>query len=255
WRHCLAAAHVRWRRCRGGGPHYQHVGKDVAAAPARAAGGAACHRARDAGRGRDHALAALLGAGRNAAAEHCSGMVGATMNHNPGILLALAGNFALMSLFAMGGANAALPEMHRLAVEVMHWMTDRQFADLYAIAQVTPGPNVIVVTLIGYHVAGLAGALVATLAMCGPTCVFAFFLGQGWDRFKEARWRLVISAAPIPRSLGPLGAPTLVIARVAGQSWQTLALMLLTAVVTYRLRLNPLWIFAFAAVLGLAGAV
>ena len=123
--------------------------------------------------------------------------------HNDGSnLLTLAGYFALMSLFAVGGANAALPEMHRLAVDVMHWMTDRQFADLYAIAQVTPGPNVIVVTLIGYHVAGLAGALVATLAMCGPTCVFAFFVGQVWDRFKEARWRLIIQAALVPISLG-----------------------------------------------------
>ena len=82
-------------------------------------------------------------------------------------LLTLAGYFALLSLFAIGGANAALPEMHRLAVEVMHWMSDRQFADMFAIAQVTPGPNVIVVTLIGYHVAGLAGALVAT-ASAGP---------------------------------------------------------------------------------------
>jgi len=182
-------------------------------------------------------------------------MVGAAMNPNSSLLLALASNFALMSLFAMGGANAALPEMHRVAVDVMRWMSDRQFADLYAIAQVTPGPNVIVVTLIGYHVAGLAGALVATLAMCGPTCVFAFFIGRIWDRFKEARWRLIIQAALVPVSLGLLGASTLVIARVAGQSWQTVALMLVTAAVSYRLRLNPLWIFAAAALLGLAGAV
>ena len=163
--------------------------------------------------------------------------------------------FGLMSFFAVGGANSAIPEMHRVAVEINHWLTDRQFADLYAIAQVTPGPNVIVVTLIGYHVAGLTGALVATVAMCGPTCVFAFFVGRVWDPFKEARWRVIIQAALVPISLGLLGASTLVIARVAGQSWQTLALMLLTAVVTYRLRLNPLWIFAFAAVLGLSGAV
>jgi chromate transporter len=175
--------------------------------------------------------------------------------NDDGILLTLAANFALMSLFAMGGANAAFPEMHRLAVEVMHWMSDRQFADLYAIAQVTPGPNVIVVTLIGFQVAGLAGALVATLAMCGPTCVLAFFVGRVWDSFKEARWRLIIQAALVPVSLGLLGASAIVIARVAGQSWQTLAIMLVTAVVTFRLRINPLWIFAAAALLGLAGFV
>lgn len=177
------------------------------------------------------------------------------MNDQSGVLLTLAGNFALMSLFAMGGANAAIPEMHRLAVGVMQWMSDRQFADLFAIAQVTPGPNVIIVTLIGYHVAGLGGALVATLAMCGPTCVFAFFVGRVWDRFKEARWRVIIQAALVPVSLGLIGASALVVARVAGQSWQTLALMLVTAAITYKLRLNPLWIFCAAALLGLTGAL
>jgi len=115
------------------------------------------------------------------------------MSSEIGTLLTLAGYFALLSLFAIGGANAALPEMHRLAVEVMHWMSDRQFADMYAIAQVTPGPNVIVVTLIGYHVAGLAGASVATLAMCGPTCLFAFFIGRDWGRSKP-RWSRFPSA-------------------------------------------------------------
>ena len=87
------------------------------------------------------------------------------MKDDTGTLMTLAGYFALMSLFAIGGANSAVPEMQRVAVEVERWMTDRQFTDIFAIAQVTPGPNVIIVTLIGYHVAGLLGALVATLAM------------------------------------------------------------------------------------------
>ena len=111
------------------------------------------------------------------------------MNQSSDTLVTLALHFALMSLFAIGGANAAVPEMHRLAVEVMHWMTDRQFTDLFAIAQVTPGPNVIIVTLIGYHVAGLPGALVTTVAMCGPTCLFAAIVGRVWDRFRTAKWR------------------------------------------------------------------
>ena len=81
-----------------------------------------------------------------------------------------------MSLFAVGGANAAIPEMHRVAVEVRHWLTDTQFADVYAISQLSPGPNVLIVTLIGYSVAGVTGALVATLAMCVPTAVLALFV-------------------------------------------------------------------------------
>jgi chromate transporter len=172
-----------------------------------------------------------------------------------GTLLTLAGYFALLSLFAIGGANAALPEMHRLAVEVMHWMSERQFADMFAIAQMTPGPNVIVVTLIGYHVAGLAGALVATLAMCGPTCLFAFFVGRVWDRFKDAPWRVAVQAALVPISIGLLGASAAVVANAAARSELAVALTALTALVTYAVKLNPLWIFAGAALLGLAGLI
>ena len=81
----------------------------------------------------------------------------------------------------------AVPEMHRLAVDVHGWMTDRQFADLFAIAQVTPGPNVIIVTLIGYHVAGVAGRVVTTLAMCGPTCLIAYYVGTGLSSASATR--------------------------------------------------------------------
>jgi chromate transporter len=177
------------------------------------------------------------------------------MSGGGGTLLTLAGYFALLSLFAIGGANAALPEMHRLAVEVMHWMNDQQFANMYAIAQVTPGPNVIIVTLIGYHVAGLLGALVATLAMCGPTCIFAFFVGHVWDRFKDAPWRVAIQAALVPVSVGLIGASAVVVTRAAAHSYVTIAITAAAALVTYSIRLNPLWVFAAAALLGLVGII
>ena len=176
------------------------------------------------------------------------------MKVDGGLLLTLAGYFALMSLAAIGGANGALPEMHRLVVEVKGWMTDRQFADMFAIAQVTPGPNVIIVTLIGYHVAGVAGAVVTTLAMCGPACVFAIVISRIWDRFKDAKWRIAIQAGLVPVSIGLLAASALIVARAASTNWASIAVTLVTAAVTYRLSLNPLWIFAIAALLGLLGA-
>jgi len=182
-------------------------------------------------------------------------IMGPAMKHDGGTLATLAGHFALMSLFAMGGANSAVPEMHRLAVEVEHWMSDRQFTDIFAIAQVTPGPNVIVVTLIGYHVAGLLGALVTTLAMCGPTCVVAFYVGQIWERFKEAPWRAAIQSGLLPISIGLIAASAFVVASVATHNFAAVAVIAATAVVSYTTRLNPLWIFAAAALMGLAGLI
>jgi chromate transporter len=175
------------------------------------------------------------------------------MRDESGTLLALAGYFSLMSLFAIGGANSAVPEMYRVAVEIENWMTDRQFADTFAIAQLTPGPNVIIVALIGYQVAGLLGALVATLAMCGPTCIFAYYVGDVWERFRHARWRIIIQAGLLPISIGLLFASAYVVAWASAQNWIAVAVTLVTAVITYITRLNPLWIFAAAALLGLVG--
>ena len=173
------------------------------------------------------------------------------MNENP--LISLAGYFALLSLFAVGGANAAIPEMHRVAVDVMHWMNDRQFADMFAIAQISPGPNIIIVTLIGYHVAGFAGAAVATAAMCGPTCLVAFLVARTWDRFKDAHWRIAIQAGLVPVSLGLIGASAFVLARTADNNVYAGVLTAVTCFVAFATRVNPLWLFAAGGSLGLSG--
>src|SRR3979409_2607217 len=100
------------------------------------------------------------------------------MNSDANPIWTLALLFGLMSLFAVGGANSAIPEMHRVAVDVQQWMTDKQFADAFAISPMSPGPNVLIVTLIGYAVAGVTGALVATLAMCAPTAILAYYVSR-----------------------------------------------------------------------------
>jgi chromate transporter len=177
------------------------------------------------------------------------------MKGDGGTLTTLAGFFALMSLFAIGGANSAIPEMHRYAVDVQHWMTDQQFADSFALAQVTPGPNVILVTLIGYHVAGLVGAVVATLSMCGPTCLLAFYVGRTFDRFRGASWQAALSGGLVPVTLGLTAASAIIVATAADYSWKAAGITAAAAVITYWVRVNPLWIFAAAALLGLSGLV
>ena len=177
------------------------------------------------------------------------------MKDDIGILGTLAVQFAFLSLFAIGGAVAAVPEFQRLSVDVMGWMSNREFANMFAIAQLSPGPNALLVTLIGYHVAGVAGAVVATVAMCGPTCLFAYFVGRVWDRFREARWRIIVQAAMVPVSIGLLAASALLITEATAQSWVAVGVTAVTALVGFYTRLNPLWLFAAGGLLGLFGFI
>ena len=124
----------------------------------------------------------------------------------------------LLSFIAIGGANAIIPEMHRQAVDVHDWMTSGRFTDLFAIAQASPGPNILIVTLIGWDVAGFAGALTTTLAMIVPTSIVAFYVGRIWHRFRQARWRIAIQAGVTPVTIGLVAASAYVLSRAADTS-------------------------------------
>ena len=107
--------------------------------------------------------------------------------------------------------------------------------------------------MIGYHVAGFAGAAVATVGMCGPTCVVAFFVARVWDRFKDARWRIAIQAGLVPVSLGLIGASAFVLARTADHTIYAAVITAVTALVAFATRINPLWMFVAGGLLGLTG--
>ncbi len=177
------------------------------------------------------------------------------MSSDSNPLLAIALTFATMSLFAVGGANSAIPEMHRVAVEVRHWLTDRQFADVYAISQLSPGPNVLIVTLIGYSVAGVAGALVATLAMCVPTAVLALFVSRFLARSSQARWPAILQAALVPLSIGLMGASGFILARTSDRTLTAVLVTVGAAVLAAMTRLNPLWMLFAGGCLGFAGLI
>jgi chromate transporter len=177
------------------------------------------------------------------------------MKAGGGILVTLAVQFAIMALLAVGGANAVVPEMHRLAVQQQMWMGEREFADMFAIAQAAPGPNVMLVALIGYHVAGVAGSLVATIAMCGPTAALAHLLSRAWERFKDRPWRIVVQAGLVPVSVGLVGASAIVLIQASDRSWIAAAITVITAAVAFWTRLSPLWLIGVAGLAGLTGWV
>jgi chromate transporter len=177
------------------------------------------------------------------------------VNDGEGALWIIAVNFALLSLIAVGGVNPILPELQRQAVDVYGWMSGARFTDLFAIAQAAPGPNLLVVTLIGWDVAGLPGALMATLAICAPSGVLAYFVSRLWDRFRLAPWRVAIQAGLIPVTIGLVAAGAYVIARTADTSAAAFLITISTAIALFYTRLHPLLFLAAGAAVGLAGLI
>jgi chromate transporter len=166
---------------------------------------------------------------------------------------AMALHFLGLSLVAVGGANTVLPDIHRFAVEVNGWMGGDEFAELFAIAQAAPGPNVMFVTLIGWHVAGLAGAATATVAMCGPSCLLTLAIARVWDRFRDRPWRAAVQAGLAPITVGLVLAAAYVVTKGADRTAAAYATTAATALLLLFTKVNPLWLLAAGAALGLAG--
>jgi chromate transporter len=158
--------------------------------------------------------------------------------------------FAILSLMAIGGANATLPEIHRQIVTGLHWLDDPTFAELIAVAQAAPGPNILIVSLIGWHVAGFAGLCVATVAMNAPSSIVAWLAGRTLRRLGESESVALLKRALAPIAVALILASGLVMAEVADHASLTLAVTLVMTVLVFFTRLNPLWGIAAGGLLG-----
>lgn len=168
------------------------------------------------------------------------------------ILLAIVLLFAELSLLAIGGVASTLPAMAR-AVVARHWLTAPQFAALFGVAQASPGPNMLISTLIGLHVAGLPGALLATLAMVGPSSTLTVLVSGLWHRFREARWRRIVQAAITPITGGMVLAAAAFLLRTADHDWRLMIVSGSVTILTLRTGIHPLLLLAGGAVIGVAG--
>jgi chromate transporter len=162
-------------------------------------------------------------------------------------------SFFLVAFVSFGGASAVIPELFRIAVIEHAWMDARTFTELFAIAQAAPGPNVLIVTLIGQHVDGWQGAFWATLGMCLPMSLLVGLLFKHWDKLQHWRGRAAIQLGVAPMAVGLVLASGALIARSAEPGLLGLLLLVLTIAVNLKTKLHPLWLILLGGVLGLTG--
>lgn len=174
-------------------------------------------------------------------------------DHDP--LLTLAAHLALISLLAIGGITTVLPELHRIVVAHHGWLTDAEFTTFFALAQAAPGPNLIFVTLIGWKLAGITGALVATAAICGPALGFAYGMARVWLAWGKLPWFRTVQRGIVPVTVGLIAASAWLLTMAASVGWRSYLITAVSAAVVLTTRAHPLWILLGAALIGAAGLV
>ena len=168
------------------------------------------------------------------------------MRDNP--LLALVIVFIPLSLLSIGGGPSILAGIQN-AVEARRWMSERDFIDLFAIARAAPGPGVLLATLVGWKVAGIPGALVASLALFVPSSIVYYAIARPWSTHRGKDWHTALEVGLAPVAAGLILAGSLVILRASGGDpllWAIAAAS--TAILLWLPRLNPLWVLAAAGV-------
>jgi chromate transporter len=173
-------------------------------------------------------------------------------------------HYLSLSLLAIGGAIAMIPDMHRFLVEQNLWLTSAQFNASVAIAQAAPGPNVLFIALMGWNVgmnAGgvLYGLLGITLAMTGmlvPSSVLTYNATQWSHRNRNFRAVRAFKQGMAPIVVGLLIATGLILASASGKSldhWPLWLLAGVSTVIFWRTKLHILWLLAAGASLGWFG--
>jgi chromate transporter len=173
------------------------------------------------------------------------------MTNSP--LLALVVICAPLSLLAIGGASSIYAPLQHQTVDVYHWFTGREFVELFAIARLTPGPGSMLTCLIGWRVAGFAGALVATLALYVPSCTLCFFVARAWNRYRGTRWHAAVENGLRPIAAGLMMSGGVMILRVEDTGPLAWAIALAAALwLTWRPLEHPLALMAGGAAIFVA---
>jgi chromate transporter len=166
------------------------------------------------------------------------------------ILVELTLYFMLLSLISVAGMPSVLPELQRYVVDVKGWISPEEFIQIFAVGQAAPGPNILIASLIGWKVAGLAGALLALAAMCGPAAVLAWWVAEAWERFKDAPWRKAAQRAIAPVVVALILSGGFILATPGAPDWRLWLIAAATAAGILLTKINPLWFLAAGGATG-----
>jgi chromate transporter len=157
---------------------------------------------------------------RDKLASHIWPVFSATGTAATGGLLALVWVALKVGALSYGGGFVIIPLMQGDAVHHYHWMTNAQFLDAVALGQVTPGPVVHTVAVVGYAAAGVPGSLIAALVAFTPSFTFVLIGAPRFDSLRQnARARAFLNGAG-PAAIGAIIGVAIPLALALSEAWQ-----------------------------------
>jgi len=159
--------------------------------------------------------------------------------------------FAYLSILTVGGGMAAFPEMKVLTVEVHKWLTFPQLIHIYSVGQMAPGPNMMMIVVIGQWAGGVLGAVATLLAFFGPTALLAFVVAKAWRKLEKWPWRTSIQQGLAPVSIGLLLAGCFSMAKGAITGLETGTIAVATLLILLQYKINPALLVVGGAIVGL----
>lgn len=160
--------------------------------------------------------------------------------------------FAPLSLATIGGGQSVVAEYHRQVVAQHGWLTEQQFVYDFALSRLAPGPGSLLVTLIGWQVAGWAGALVASVAIFLPSSLLVYGLAHLWARFRGRPWQRAVERGLGPIAAGLILAASLTVLEAAEGGWLAWAVALASTVLLTVTRISPFLLLGVGALVFLA---
>lgn len=159
----------------------------------------------------------------------------------------LARIFAPLSLVAFGGGPTIVAEIERQTVAVHGWLTHQDFIDIFAISRVAPGPGILMITLIGWKVAGWLGAIVASLSFYIPSGLLVVGAALLWHRHRAASWRDKVERGLAPIAIGLIFAGAYSVLNATQGGVLAFVTAGLSAAVLMWRRINPLLLLSLGA--------
>lgn len=165
-------------------------------------------------------------------------------------LLRLFFSFLKLGAVVFGSGLVLLAFLRAEFVEHLRWLSEKQLIDAVAVGQFTPGPVFTTATFIGYLVAGIPGAIVSTLGIFIPGFFFVALSEPLLPRIRRSPLAVAILDGVVVGSLALMAVVACQLAYAAIGDWLTLALLLTSAAILLRFRVNSVWLICAAGAIG-----